>query len=123
MPNKKIIIEITGMTCASCSASNERALSRATGIKKASINFATKKALVEYDNKLISEDDIKKIILTNGYGISGQSAKKYQIINKYAQYKNELFGNVKIRLVLAVFFSLPILLGMVWKFKFGIMFF
>lgn len=123
MPNKKIIIEITGMTCASCSTSNERALSRASGIKKASINFATKKALVEYDNKLISEEDIKKIILTNGYGIGGQLAKKYQIINKYAQYKNELFGNVKIRLILSIFFSFPILLGMVWKFKFGIMFF
>jgi Cu+-exporting ATPase len=122
MSTKKIIFEITGMTCASCSASNERALSRAPGIKKASINFATKKALVEFDNKLISENDVKKIILSNGYGLGGKRIRKYQIINKYAQYKNELFGNVKVRFILSVIFSFPILLGMVWKFKFGVMF-
>ncbi|MEI6587951.1 MAG: heavy metal translocating P-type ATPase [Candidatus Moraniibacteriota bacterium] len=122
MPNKKIIFEITGMTCASCSASNERALTKTLGIKKASINFATKKALVEYDDKLLSETDVKKIILSNGYGIGGERIRKHQIINKYAQYKNELFGNVKVRFILSVIFSFPILLGMVWKFKFGVMF-
>ncbi|MCX6762103.1 MAG: cation-translocating P-type ATPase [Candidatus Moranbacteria bacterium] len=121
MPTKKIIFEITGMTCASCSASNERALSKALGIKKASINFATKKALVEYDDEILSEKDVKKIILSNGYGIGGDPACKYQVVNKYAQYKNELFGNVKVRLVLAVIFSFPILLGMFFDLKSGVM--
>lgn len=121
MPIKKIIFEITGMTCASCAASNERALSKTPGIKKASINFATKKALVEYDDKMLNEEEVKKIILSNGYGIGGERSRKYQIINKYAQYRNELFGNVKVRFILSVIFSFPILLGMVWKFKFGVM--
>jgi Cu+-exporting ATPase len=116
---KKIIFEITGMTCASCSASNERALSRTPGIKKASINFATKKALVEYDDKLLSETDVKKIILANGYGIGGVFSRRYQIVNKYAQYKNELFGNVKVRLILAIIFSIPIILGMFFQVESG----
>ncbi|MFA5962144.1 MAG: heavy metal translocating P-type ATPase [Parcubacteria group bacterium] len=119
MPTKKIIFEITGMTCASCAASNERVLVKTPGIKKASINFATKKALVEYDDKLLSESDVKKIILSNGYGIGSERSRRYQIVNKYAQYKNELFGNIKVRLVLSALFSLPILLGMFFKIKSG----
>jgi Cu+-exporting ATPase len=119
MPTKKIIFEITGMTCASCSASNERVLSKTPGIKKSSINFATKKALVEYDNKILSEEDIKKIIISNGYGIAERHSRRHQIGNKYVQYKNELFGNVKVRLILSVIFSFPILLGMFFKIESG----
>ncbi len=119
MPTKRIIFEITGMTCASCVASNERALAKTPGIKKATINFATKKALVEYDDKLLNENDIKKIILVNGYGIGGPHLGKYQLVNKYAQYKNELFGNIKVRLVLSIIFSLPIILGMFFKISSG----
>ena len=107
------------MTCASCVASNERVLSRTPGTKKASINFATKKALVEYDDKLLSEADVKKIILANGYGIAQGHSRRYQIVNKYAQYKNELFGNVKVRLALSVLFSLPIIVGMFFKIESG----
>jgi Cu+-exporting ATPase len=119
MSTKKIIFEITGMTCASCSASNERALLRVPGIEKASINFATKKALVEYDNEAIGEMDVKKIILSNGYGIAQENFRRYQIINKYAQYKNELFGNIKVRLILSVLFSLPLFLAMFFDIKSG----
>lgn len=109
------------MTCASCSASNERALSKTAGIKKAAVNFATKKAFVEYDDQILNEEEVKKIILSNGYGIEDGAKRKYQLVNKYAQYKNELFGNVKVRLVLAVIFSFPILLGMFFDIKSGFM--
>ncbi|MFZ2226341.1 MAG: cation-translocating P-type ATPase [Candidatus Moraniibacteriota bacterium] len=122
MPTRKTIFEITGMTCASCSASNERALTKTIGVKKASINFATKKALVEYDDAVLNEVEIKKTILANGYGIKGEVSRKYQLINKYAQYKNEIFGNIKVRLVLSALFSLPLLLGMFFQIKAGVNF-
>jgi len=122
MSNKKIIFGITGMTCASCSASNERALAKLPGIKKASINFATKKALVEYDSAVLGEVEIKRAILANGYGIEDGIKRKYQLINKYSQYKNEIFGNIKVRLVLSALFSLPLLLGMFFQIKAGVNF-
>ena len=120
MPNKKLIFGITGMTCASCSASNERALAKTPGVKKASINFATKKALVEYDSAVLGEGEIKKAILANGYGIEDGTRRRYQLINKYAQYKNEIFGNIKVRLVLSALFSLPLILGMFFQIKAGV---
>lgn len=117
---KKLIFGITGMTCVSCSASNERVLAKTPGVIRASINFATKKALVEYDSTVLGEPEIKKAILANGYGIEDGIKRKYQLLNKYAQYKNEIFGNVKVRFILSAFFSLPLLMGMFFKFKIGI---
>lgn len=66
---KKTVLKITGMTCASCAASNEKALLKTKGIIKANVNFASKKAFVEYDADLIKEEQIKKVIIDNGYDI------------------------------------------------------
>lgn len=66
---KKTVLKITGMTCASCALSNEKTLTKTKGIIKANVNFASKKAFVEYNADLIKEEQIKKVIIDNGYGI------------------------------------------------------
>lgn len=48
-------ITIGGMRCVSCATLNERALKKIEGVKNASVNFATHKAIVEYDEDLASE--------------------------------------------------------------------
>ena len=73
MNQKKLIIKITGMTCASCALNNERALAKTKGILNANVNFASKKALVEYDADILAEEDVKKIIRDNGYDIEEES--------------------------------------------------
>ncbi|MFH7903738.1 MAG: heavy metal translocating P-type ATPase [Candidatus Aenigmatarchaeota archaeon] len=64
---KKITIEIRGMHCASCAANIETRLSQLKGIKKASVDFSTNKALVKFDSKLIDEKRIKTEIENLGY--------------------------------------------------------
>ncbi|MEM5828614.1 MAG: heavy metal translocating P-type ATPase [Candidatus Aenigmatarchaeota archaeon] len=64
---KKITIEIRGMHCASCAANIETRLSQLKGIKKASVDFSTNKALVIFDSKLIDEKRIKTEIENLGY--------------------------------------------------------
>ena len=71
--NKKIILKVTGMTCASCAASNEKALKKTRGILNASVNIATKKAVVEYDSDILTEEDVKKVIRDNGYDVAENS--------------------------------------------------
>ncbi len=122
MSNKKIILKISGMTCANCASGNERLLSCTNGIKNASVNFASKKALVEYDDSIIKEAEIKKIITENGYGIENGILQKYGVTDKYTRYKNEIFGNIKVRLFLSVIFSSPLVLGIFWKVKSGLLF-
>src|SRR4030042_559982 len=69
MKPKKIILKIKGMSCASCAISNEKELLKTEGILNASVNFASKKALVEYDSDILSGDQIGQIIIKNGYQI------------------------------------------------------
>ncbi len=44
---KKISLQISGMTCASCVANNEKALGDLPGVKKVVVNLATGKASIE----------------------------------------------------------------------------
>jgi len=42
-------IEISGMTCAACAMRIEKAVGKLDGVEKASVNLATEKLTVEYD--------------------------------------------------------------------------
>ncbi|MDI6740784.1 MAG: heavy metal translocating P-type ATPase, partial [Candidatus Edwardsbacteria bacterium] len=66
---KKIEIQINGMHCASCVGNVERALTAAPGIASVSVNLATEKAAIGYDQSLISVDRIIGIIKKTGYEI------------------------------------------------------
>ena len=52
---QKSIIAISGMHCATCAQTIEKALSKTKGVIKASVNFASEKANVEYDKSKIDE--------------------------------------------------------------------
>ena len=45
---------ITGMTCASCSAHVEKAVAELDGVASASVNLATEKLSLEYDEGRLS---------------------------------------------------------------------
>jgi len=66
---KKVKIGVTGMTCAACSKTVERALQRTAGVDEANVSLATNEAIVSFDPTLISESDLAKAIESVGYGI------------------------------------------------------
>ncbi|HRK79126.1 MAG TPA: copper ion binding protein, partial [Thiobacillus sp.] len=47
VPTESLTFDITGMTCASCSARVEKALGKVPGVLDASVNLATEQATVE----------------------------------------------------------------------------
>ncbi len=53
----KIVLPLTGMSCASCAARIQEGLSGLRGVKSASVNFAAEKATIFYDKALVSVDD------------------------------------------------------------------
>jgi Cu+-exporting ATPase len=67
MTKKKTIIRISGMDCASCAQSIERALKKQKGVSSASVNFATEKAVVEYEDTEVTLDQLGKTIRATGY--------------------------------------------------------
>jgi Cu+-exporting ATPase len=70
MSTQKTILNISGMTCASCAVNNEKALLKTKGILSANVNFATKKASIEYDGDILNEAQVTKIIKDNGYEVA-----------------------------------------------------
>ncbi|GHS99348.1 hypothetical protein AGMMS50276_22810 [Synergistales bacterium] len=66
---EKQTLAIGGMTCAACAKRIERAVGKLQGIVSASVNFATEKLSVEYDEKRLAMQDIEKKILDTGYNV------------------------------------------------------
>ncbi|MHB1162442.1 MAG: heavy metal translocating P-type ATPase [Chloroflexota bacterium] len=62
-------LEITGMTCASCSGRVERALRALPGVDAANVNLATEKATVVFQPSLASMVDFRRAIEEAGYGL------------------------------------------------------
>lgn len=61
-------VDITGMTCASCSTRIEKILNKMDGVE-ATVNLAMESASVQYDNEKIKADEIFAKINDLGYGV------------------------------------------------------
>lgn len=69
----KSVLAITGMSCAVCAGTVERTVSGLNGVLTASVNLASSRLTVEYDEGIISLDDIVSAIEGAGYGASNDS--------------------------------------------------
>jgi len=67
MAKKRTIIRISGMRCVSCAQSIEKALEGQKGVESANVNFATEKAVVEYDDTKVGLDQLGKTVKATGY--------------------------------------------------------
>ena len=71
---------IEGMTCASCAQTVEKAVSKVTGIEEASVNLATEKLHVRYDETQVDEQLLVKTVADAGYSLIGnQQQATFQI--------------------------------------------
>ncbi len=88
---------ISGMHCASCAATIEKTLLRLKGIETASVNFATEKATVEFDEKQIMPANIESAITKAGYQvIKKEDSAKGKITLKVIGMDNpHCIGNVE----------------------------
>ncbi|WP_077303218.1 heavy metal translocating P-type ATPase [Virgibacillus pantothenticus] len=58
---------VTGMTCASCVQTIEKAIRKLDGVLEANVNLATEKMTVTYDPAVVSVSDIRKAVSHAGY--------------------------------------------------------
>ncbi len=67
---KKIVLPITGMTCASCAATIEKGLAKRPGVSGVNINLASEKASIEYDPSKVDTRALMDTISDVGYGVA-----------------------------------------------------
>jgi len=67
---KKIILPVTGMTCASCVATIEKGLSKIPGVSRVNVNLASEKASIEYEPSKVDTKTLMDTISDVGYGVA-----------------------------------------------------
>jgi len=115
---KNVHIIIKNMHCASCAANITKKFSKTKGITHADVNFATEKALVEFDANVISEQKIMGIVKNMGYGaeVVTDTAHEFQKLEKKVEV-----SRMKKLLIFSFIFAIPALLismlVMDWSYK------
>ncbi|MDH6365296.1 Cu+-exporting ATPase [Enterococcus sp. PF1-24] len=100
---------ITGMTCANCSARVEKELKATPGVQQATVNLATEKATVQFDETLNNEKIIH-LVENIGYGaILYDEAHKKQI----AAEKQAYVAKMKRDLIISGLLTAPLMIAMI----------
>lgn len=69
-------LKINGMTCQGCTSKITRALKAIPGVAGVNVSLISEDASVQYDEKLISPDQLKTAINTAGYSVSDGDVEK-----------------------------------------------
>ncbi|MBE3577812.1 MAG: copper-translocating P-type ATPase [Limnochordales bacterium] len=72
---QRVILDIAGMSCASCAGRIEEALRSVPGVSSANVNFALEKAAVEFDPAAIQIADLVKAVEETGYQVRTRTRK------------------------------------------------
>ena len=100
---KNDTFNVTGMSCASCARTVENALNKNEDIK-ASVNIATEKVNIEYDENKYNFEKIKKIVENSGYGLVETLSEE----QKMQMYEDKI-KSLKNKLILAAVFAIPLM--------------
>jgi Cu+-exporting ATPase len=104
---KKIELLIEGMSCAACSAAVERTVRKLDGVLSAEVNLTTNRGAFEYDPSKIKLSELKASIEKAGYTPREIEGEKTRDIE--AERRVREIWNMRIRLMIAAVFSLPVL--------------
>lgn len=111
MANKKIIQEtfpILGMSCASCAARVDKTLNHQPGVSKATVNYASGIATVEYAPSQCSPEALQQAVQAAGYDLLIQPDKK--TLEEAEQVHEQKYRALKFRTTLAIILSIPIVI-------------
>ena len=100
---KNSTFNVTGMSCASCARTVENALNKNEDIK-ASVNIATEKVNIEYDENKYNFEKIKKIVENSGYGLVETLSEE----EKMQMYEDKI-KSLRNKLILAAVFAIPLM--------------
>ena len=100
---------ITGMTCSACSAHVEKAVNKLEGVKAASVNLLANSMAAEYDENVLSAQDIIQAVIQSGYGASlpEKAGARAQPAPKEDVMAQEL-ASMKRRMIWSFVFLIPL---------------
>ncbi|HUV93574.1 MAG TPA: heavy metal translocating P-type ATPase [Anaerolineae bacterium] len=120
---ERIILPVGGMTCASCVAHVERALSKVDGVVAANVNLATERASVEYVAGLATVDALREAVRDAGYEVLDEQSQDFDAeevdleAQKMARARRRMWVAWGFTAPLAVLMLLDMIAGVAWPSK------
>lgn len=102
----EVELPVGGMTCAACARAVESQLAGTKGVAKASVNFASRTAFVEYDALIASVPNLIAAVEDIGYEVPAGPIE----IAERAEARD-----LRRRLIIAAVFGVPVLLLGMWE--------
>ena len=119
VPAEALTLGIGGMTCASCVARVERAISELPGVVEASVNLATERATLTYRAGVVSPARIYQAVEAAGYTprdiVESETSK-----DREQEARDAEFAGLRRSVLFAAGFTVPLFLVAMLKFSPGI---
>lgn len=106
MSNETFVIE--GMTCASCAQTVEKTVNKLAGVEKATVNLASEKMNVNFDDNILSREDIINAVQNAGYDANANS-NSLESSEEQGVKKQKTIQSIWIRFWLSSLFTIPVL--------------
>ncbi len=110
----KKTLKISGMDCASCALNIEKGLNSIDGVKNSNVNYASGKAIVEYDPGIVGLDKIEEVIKKTGYKVVNEEESEKDTESEeirkasYKMWFSSLFaGIIMILMMVGMFYPIP----------------
>jgi Cu+-exporting ATPase len=104
-----ITIPIQGMTCASCVATIEKALSKQEGVLNVAVNLATEKATIQYFPTQTSTSELKRTIRDVGY--TPLEIEEGEPVDTERLARQKEISTLKIKATVGAVLSIPVVIG------------
>ena len=103
--------DVTGMSCAACSARIEKVVGKLEGVKSVTVNLLMNNMTVDFDENLLNHDKIIQSVVDAGYGASlpREENAPAQAEQKVASAADEELAGMKTRLVWSIAFLIPLM--------------
>lgn len=106
---KQECYDITGMTCASCSAAVERVTRKMEGVQESNVNLATNKMTITYDESKVSPEDIIGRVEKAGFGAALEQIKEKEQEKEEKLEQEEDQHKIRQRVIGSIIFAVPLL--------------
>ncbi len=97
-------IPVVGMTCANCAKSIETSVSKLNGVHSATVQFATKKLMVDFDPQEIALERIVDTVTGLGYEVPSKTTDE----SEEDRLRQKRFRSQLILLVIGIVFTIPL---------------
>lgn len=105
---EKKTFAITGMNCASCAQTIEKATRKLDGVLEANVNLATEKMNIQYDASAVSVSDIMDAVSNAGYE-AREDIESAESVDEDREKKQRAIKNLWKRFWISAVFSVPLL--------------